>query len=125
MTTKAERDERIRALLEALFDQAAEGRGRVAPEVDRDLTVIFSVTQWGFREILLTVVIARMLDSGYRPSRALYDCNPRALYEGPIRSVLSGRRIPHRLSGPLNIAKAAAGLNRSWAAQRRPKQAAD
>jgi hypothetical protein len=122
MTTR-DRDRQIEAFVEALFDRVDE-----APVDDRpfasDLDYLFAIPQWGFREILFTVAIARVFDSAYLPSERLYDCNPRALYEGPIRSVLVRRRIPRRQSGPLNIAKAAEGLNSAWAAQRRPRNAA-
>ncbi len=86
---------------------------------------VCSTTAWGFREILLVICIARLLDSAYSPTTSLYTCNPRALYEGPIRKELYEAGIPHRKSGPLNIAKATQGINHAWAAQRRPKNIAE
>ncbi len=75
---------------------------------------------WGFREITLVITIAKIIDPAYAPTTGLYKCKPRALFEGPIREALTKADIPHRKSGPLNIAKATAGLDDSWAAQRRP-----
>lgn len=60
----------------------------------------------------------------FKSSTALYDCNPRAIYEGPIKEFLIYREIPHRKSGPLNVAKATVGLDMTWAAQRRPSSVA-
>jgi hypothetical protein len=118
------RNARVRALLEELFEEAGTRAPAIAPNIARNLQVVFTTTSWGFREILLLVAISRMIDASYQASRAFYACSPRALFEGPIRDVLAARGIPHRKSGPLNIAKAAVGLNGSWAAQRRPPGAA-
>jgi hypothetical protein len=93
-------------------------------KLEAQLKTVFSTPVWGFREILLVMTIARLLDPKYRPSTGFYDCNPRALYEGPIRKVLAKYNIPHRKSGPLNVAKAAVGINKQWSAQRRPAEVA-
>lgn len=119
------RDDRIRALMRELFAKAEAGPCEIDAKSLRQLETLFGTTVWGFREILLVVVVARLLDPSYDPYNALYDCNPRAMYEGPMIEELRRRGIPHRKSGPLNIAKAAQGLNEQWAAQRRPKQVAD
>lgn len=122
MTTP--RNERASRLLHELFESA----GREKPKIDSQVSVlldeIFATTSWGFREIVLVVVVARLLDPSFRASDGLYDCNPRSLYEGPIVAELVGRSIPHRKSGPLNVAKAAKGLSAEWAAQRRPARVA-
>lgn len=65
------------------------------------------------------------MDYSFDPYSNLYSCNPRSLYENTIRIVLSEYGIPHRKSGPLNIAKATKGLDESWASQRRPSNAAE
>lgn len=91
----------------------------------RKITQVCATTAWGYREILLVICIARLLEPSYRPTTSLYACNPRALYEGPIREMLYEAGIPHRKSGPLNIAKATPGINRAWAAQRRPGDIAE
>ncbi len=123
--TTVERNARVAALMEAFFEQAS--RKNHAPDERwlEGLEELFSTTVWGFREVLLVIVIARLIDSEYKASEAFYDCKPRALYEGPIRNELRERRIPHRRSGPLNVAKAAVGINSQWAAQRSPKKVAD
>ncbi|ONI47441.1 hypothetical protein AN643_04440 [Candidatus Epulonipiscioides saccharophilum] len=64
------------------------------------------------------------LDDTFRASTRLYDCNPRAIYEGPIKEFLIEHEIPHRKSGPLNVAKATVGLDITWATQRRPSAVA-
>lgn len=85
---------------------------------------LFTTDAWGFREIILVVVVGMKMDESYKASTGLYDCNPRAIYEGPIKEFLIENNIPHRKSGPLNIAKAAKGLDNAWAAQRRPQDVA-
>jgi len=122
--SKYARDARVRDVMSRLFAKAEAGEYTVDPRAQRQLEEVFRTTSWGFREILLVVVVARLLDGSYRASTALYDCNPRALYEGPMVDELRARGIPHRKSGPLNIAKAARGLDDAWAAQRRPRAVA-
>jgi hypothetical protein len=108
---------------ERFFDLAA-GRTPVPPGVKTaDLEAIVACGSRGLREILLTVTVGRLLDCSYKTT-ALYDCNPRALFEGPIREVLDGHRIPRGKSGPLNMAKATKALDAAWAARRRPRDVA-
>ena len=90
----------------------------------KDLDVLFSTSSWGFREVLLVVVITRFIDPDFKASQEFYKYNPRPVYEGPIRNTLLEYSIPNRKSGPLNVAKAAQALNEEWAAQRRPAKAA-
>lgn len=120
-----ERNARVAALMGAFFERASREDHAPDGRWEDGLDELFSTTVWGFRKILLVIVVARMLDGRYKASEAFYDCKPRALYEGPIRNELRERRIPHRRSGPLNVAKAAIGINSQWAAQRSPKKVAD
>jgi hypothetical protein len=121
----ADRNTRVERLMRDALDRARRGDFSVSDETQAQIETLFETTTWGFREIMLVVVVGRLLDDGYRPGKALYDCNPRALYEGPMLGVLRVEGIPARKSGPLNIAKAAQGLSIEWAAQRRPKWVAD
>lgn len=121
MTPAKDRTAKIESILSSLYADALTEDfvvqdDRYAESLDK----LFHTSVWGFREILLVVVVAMELNNDFRPSSALYSCNPRALYEGPIKQFLIEKGIPHRKSGPLNIAKAAPGLNEAWAAQRRP-----
>ena len=115
-----ERDRRVKALVESLFAKAAQQAGQVKSGVQPDMRSLFNTTTWGFREIVLVIAVARLLDPQFRASTGFYGCNPRALYERCIRPLLRELGVPHRQSGPLNVAKAAAGINEEWAAQRRP-----
>jgi hypothetical protein len=121
----AARNNQVTALLDRLFAEAEGGRYVADAAVEADLDSLFSIGAWGFLEILLVIAIARLLDPSYRASAGFYDCNPRALYEGPIRAALRARRVPHKKSGPLNVAKAAKGITAVWAVQRRPKGAGE
>lgn len=111
-------------LLDTLFDRATSEGIVEPPSLTPHLDALFATTTWGFREIILLSAIGRYIDPTYSPYTAFYDCNPRLLYEGPIRAALRVRKIPTRKSGALNVAKAAKGINEEWAAQRRPAHGA-
>jgi hypothetical protein len=122
-------DEKSRELiiqdeLRSWFKQGSATSLELLPEtVQGDLEELFACKPQGFREIILTVVMATFLDSSYKASRDFYACNPRPVYEGGIRPVLRELRVPCGQSGPLNVAKATRALDASWAAQRRPASA--
>lgn len=120
------RNDKVTEILNGFFEQA----GKETLDIDetlyaKPLDALFTTTAWGFREILLVVVVGMKLDAEFKASSHFYQCNPRAIYETPIKNFLIEKNIPHRLSGPLNVAKAAEGLNEAWAAQRRPKEVAE
>lgn len=114
----------VGGLMARFFDLALKGKFKPLAGLEANLDLVFRTSTWGFREILMVIVIARLLRPEYKASKAFYDCNPRPLYEGPIRRAFQERGIPHRKSGPLNVAKAAKAINMEWAAQREPHEAA-
>jgi hypothetical protein len=119
-------DDKVQKLMSDLFNAASEGNFKSQEQwVESALDDMFKTHVWGFREIVLVVVIARLTNPTYMASTGLYDCSPRSLYEGPIDAELRARHIPHRKSGPLNIAKATVGLTTEWAAQRVPVNVAN
>jgi hypothetical protein len=123
--TTAERDAWVKGdLAKRLKSASSSALDGVDTEVSEALDVVFAAKARGFREIILTVVLATLIDPDYRSSVDLYACNPRALYEKGIRPALEDFNVPCGQSGPLNIAKAAPALDDSWAAQRRPLAAA-
>ena len=125
MSKAAERDLWASARLDQLLGEAAETALDALPiAISGDLQTLFRVSATGFREIVLTVVMATLLDPNYRASLDLYACNPRPLYESGLRPTLEKFNIPCAQSGPLNVAKAAQALNPAWAAKRRPAEAA-
>lgn len=125
MGTVDERNARVTAILNSIFASANNPEYTIDDSDYRSsLNRLFKTTAWGFREILLVVVVGMQLDNDFRASTGLYDCNPRAIYEGPIKEFLIAKEIPHRKSGPLNVAKATVGLDTTWAAQRRPADVA-
>lgn len=125
MSSTDERNSKIINILNDFYANAVSN-DYVIDETDykKSLDMLFSTTAWGFREILLVVIIGMKLDANFRASTSLYDCNPRAIYEGPIKEFLIRKEIPHRKSGPLNVAKATVGLDVTWAAQHRPSAVA-
>lgn len=126
MSSTEERNAKVRQALDALYEKAINAGVEIDESAYKaSLDKLFSTTAWGFREILLVVIIAMKLDHSFRASTGLYDCNPRAIYEGPIKEFFIEKDIPHRKSGPLNVAKATVGLDETWAAQRRPSDVAE
>ncbi len=124
--TVTERNDKVKQILQSFYDKAMDNNFAIDESLYKfDLDSLFNTAVWGFREILLVVLVAMKLYPNYKASKELYECNPRALFEGPIKEFLINNHIPHRKSGPLNIAKATKGLNNSWAAQRRPKDVAE
>lgn len=116
----ATRNARATTILEEFFLVGAYSSPFADAELAAQLESVVSCKTLGFREILLVIAVARRLDPSYQASEGFYDCNPRALYEGPIRTALYAKGIPCGMSGPLNIAKATRAIDASWAAQRRP-----
>lgn len=126
MSATDERNERVRKILDSLYERAVDDNVKIDESAYKaSLEKLFSTTAWGFREILLVVIIGMQLDHSFKSSTSLYDCSPRAIYEGPIKEFLIEKEIPHRKSGPLNVAKATVGLDMTWAAQRRPSDVAE
>lgn len=121
----AARNQRVARLMDELFAEAGRGRPQLSPQVALDLQTIFGTTVRGFREIVLVITLARMINPTFKASTNFYESNPRSLFEGPIRDALYDRKIPHGKSGPLNVAKATEGINAQWAARKRPRPAAE
>lgn len=126
MLSARERDKKVQDILANLYIKAQDEE-IVVDELafGESLDKLFKTTTWGFREILLVVIVGMKLDPNYKASTGLYSCRPRAIYEGPIKEFLLDKKIPHRKSGPLNIAKATVGLDMNWAAQRSPRWVAE
>lgn len=126
MSTIDERNGYVKEILDSLYEKAIDTDINLDEnEYKNSLDELFATTAWGFREILLVVIIGMRLDNSFKASTGLYACNPRAIYEGPIKEFLIEKEIPHRKSGPLNVAKATVGLDMTWAAQRRPSRVAE
>ena len=121
-----DRNTRVTNILEDFFESATNEHIVInEDDYKNELDQLFATSAWGFREILLVVLVAMKLDPSFKASTGLYDCSPRAIYEGPIKEFLIEKNIPHRKSGPLNVAKATVGLDITWAAQRRPAYVAE
>ena len=121
-----ERNAKVREMLNSYYVLANDVSHTIDESAySESMDYLFTTTAWGFREIVLVVVMAMKLDKNYRASKGFYDCKPRGIYETPIKEFLIEKNIPHRQSGPLNIAKAAKGLDKAWAAQRDPQAVAE
>ena len=121
-----DRNEKILDYLDFLYEKASDAEFALdETKYQNSLDKLFNTSVWGFREILLVVIAGMKINPAFRASSGLYDCNPRAIYEGPIKEFFIAKNIPHRKSGPLNVAKATLGLNMTWAAHRRPSGVAE
>jgi len=86
-----------------------------SPFDSAEVESLFSTSIWGHREIILTIIMARLMNPKFKASENFYACNPRSIFEHPIRKALREFGIPHRKSGPLNVAKNSKKINKDWA----------
>lgn len=113
----SERNKYVYNALKELFLKSSSTKYRFPSSIDGNLVeLLFQTKVFGHREILLTIVMAMIYDPKYKATRDLYACNPRSLYEKPIRTVLREENVPHKKSGPLNVAKNTKSISKSWAA---------
>lgn len=120
------RNASVNTILADIYSKAVDEKYIIdESEYKTSIDKLFKTSAWGFREILFVVVVGMKIDKTFRASTGLYDCNPRAIYEGPIKEFFIEKELPHRKSGPLNVAKATVGLDMTWAAQRRPLDVAE
>ncbi len=84
-----ERNQKVKTILESLYTSANNENLTIDDsEYIKSLNILFDTTAWGFREMLLVVIISMKLDSNYKASTGLYESKPRAIYEGPIKEFL-------------------------------------
>lgn len=128
MSTKT-RDEKVELYIKSKLDKAEKqtlNDFRVLENFDHIYKVLddlIPVKAQGFRGVVATAIAGMYWDPSYDPLNQFYQCKPRALFEGPIYNVFSGR-IPCGKSDPLNVAKNAYVLDESWAAGKKPAWAA-
>ncbi|MFA5961522.1 MAG: hypothetical protein WC848_02495 [Parcubacteria group bacterium] len=89
-----------------------------------EVEILFNTSIWGHREIVLTIILARLFDPKFKASKNFYSCNPRSIFEKPIRKALREYGVPHRKSGPLNVAKNTEKINKDWAANKHEEKIA-
>ncbi|HZU12268.1 MAG TPA: hypothetical protein VFB58_05470 [Chloroflexota bacterium] len=116
--------QRVPDLLARLLGSGRAGSFHLDYSTNASLEKVLNSSVWGYREILLVMVVGRLLDPTYSACTNFYACHPRSLFENHIRPILRENGIPHRKSGPLNIAKGAEGINEQWAARRRDPEVA-
>lgn len=116
-----ERNKKIHVLLSNLIKEAKAKKSidYPTPFSKEEIEKLFVSHIWGHREITLTILLARLLDSKFKASEDFYACNPRSIYEKPIRELLRKNGIPHKKSGPLNVAKNSQKINEVWAHNKR------
>lgn len=116
-----ERNKKIYSLLQGLLNNAKNVKNieYPSPFTKTEVESLFMSHIWGHREITLTIILARMIDPSFKASENFYDCNPRSIYEKPIRELLRKYGIPHKKSGPLNVAKNIQKIDETWAHNKR------
>lgn len=113
--TAEERNQQIYEILSGLLRDDRAVTSFPAPFSKDEVEPLFQTNIWGHREIVLTIILARLMDSRFKASQDFYACNPRSIFEKPIRRALREHGIPHRKSGPLNVAKNTKKINKDWA----------
>jgi hypothetical protein len=118
----ADRNGRIQSLL---VQMVTEVRSSSAPSEPlpaarrQQIGKICSAKAQGYREVLLTVIVAWLDGIKFDPCGGdFYECKPRAIFEQGVRPGLVALGLKSRKSGPLNVAKAQTRLDASWAASR-------
>lgn len=97
MNITSKRNNKVKQILDSFYENALNENLPIdETDYKEPLDELFDTHVWGFREILLVVIIGMKLDTEYKPSTALYDCSPRAIYEGPIKEFFIEKNIPHR-----------------------------
>lgn len=109
------RNERVYELLVNALKNAAAKPQFHPPFLSEEVELLFTTPIWGHRELILTVLLTRLVYPDYKATENLYQYNPRPVYEKPIRKALREFGIPHKKSGPLNVAKNIKQLNIDWA----------
>ena len=116
-----ERNNRVIEIMNRLYRKAATTEPSNNEEFSDKIEQLFSTNVWGFREVVLTIAVA-MLDKidfpNFKASVDFYACNSRAIYEQPMKTVLIEKNLPHRQSGPLNVAKGQHNLDEEWISKR-------
>ena len=119
-----ERNRRIYANLLRMCEMSNEPGESTTP-CETALSKIVAAKEPSYREILLCIIVQMMLDSTLKASEKWSSFNARGIYDqGPVKHFLAEQNIPHTKSGPLNISKAAEGINMGWAAPRKSSEIA-
>lgn len=119
-----DRNEKIYSLLVSFLNNGETSIDFPKPFESEEVESLFQTPIWGHREIVLTILLARLVNPKFKASENFYACNPRSIFEKPIRKALREFGIPHRKSGPLNVAKNIKKINRDWATDKRGGQVA-
>lgn len=109
------RNERVYELLVNSLKNATPVAHFSPPFLSEEVELLFTTPIWGHRELVLTVILTRLIYPDYKATEDLYQHNPRSVYEKPIRRALREFGIPHKKSGPLNVAKNIKRLDVDWA----------
>lgn len=121
---RAERDKKIYKNLLKMCKMARSQRKRTAP-CESALNSIVAAKEPSYREILLCIIVQMMLDPTLKASKKWSAFKARGIYDqGPVKRFLEEQGIPHTKSGPLNISKAAEGINMVWATPRKSPEIA-
>lgn len=113
--TATQRNDKIYSMLVEFLKNSPGSVNFKAPFDGNQVAVLFETSIWGHREIVLTILMARLINPRFKASVDFYACNPRSIFEKPIRKALREYGIPHRKSGPLNVAKNVKKINKDWA----------
>lgn len=122
-TAQARNDKIYQTLVTHLTN--ADEEPQFSPPFDaNEVEALFSTPIWGHRELVLTILLTRLVYPDYKATEDLYEHHPRSVYEKPIRTAFREFGIPHKKSGPLNVAKNIRRLNMDWARDKNDEKVA-
>lgn len=118
------RNRLIAANLEYMCQIASKQKEFDTP-CENALASIVAAKEPSFREILLCIIVQMLLNPDLKATQRWKDFNARGIYDsGPVKRFLMEKGIPYTKSGPLNLSKAASGINKTWAEERRSSEIA-
>ena len=117
------RNDKILGILNNYFENANDPVFE-KPFDSGEVNILFTTPVWGHRELVLTILLTRLIYPEYKATENLYQHHPRSVYEKPIRTSFRKFGIPHKKSGPLNVAKNIKRLNMDWATDKNDEKVA-
>ncbi len=114
------RNSSVQELTKKFLASSGVDQSKINSAIKKDIELVFKSAKRSFREVLFTVVVARILDEDFKSTKDLYACKPRPVYEQGIKPILDSSGVPCTQSGPLNVAKATTAITAEWAEMKIP-----
>lgn len=109
--------------MEDIYKKASKNENILPEKVIENLNTIFTCKPAGFREITFLIAMTKLLHPEFKATEDFYEYNPRPFYEQGMKLFFENYNIPHKQSGPLNVAKGIKKIDIQWARGKRPEKA--